>query len=106
MNRKRKNIIPKSKNRRPASRQSEEELSRDILSRMEIPFPRLKAESWAELEKKMESGNTVHQSDRGRSDNGHSDNSRSDSVQSTVDPSIVSLKKSHPLLLVAASLAL
>jgi transmembrane sensor len=53
MNRKRKNIIPKSENRRPASRRSEEELSRDILSRMEIPFARSKAESWTELQKRM-----------------------------------------------------
>lgn len=31
----------------------EKELSRDILSRMEIPFSRSKDESWAELQKKM-----------------------------------------------------
>jgi transmembrane sensor len=60
----------------------EEELSRDILSRMEIPFARSKDESWTELQKKMGS---EHMQETGL----HR-----------------SISKSHPLLLAAASIAL
>lgn len=77
----------------------EKELSRDILSRMEIPFSRSKDESWAELQKKMASGDLQAGSDL-------SDSTRSGSSRSPYAPLTGSRTMSRPLLLAAASLVL